>query len=156
MQFLLAPQGEGDDQDRTHWRNVQQLAMKHDAESFEEIKQYVLEAQRLNFDIPLVRHFTEPSPSDKSYDRLKPAIELANSFYSPSTEESNGANGHAPNGNAVSVKPRPTEHQFLLEIVSVQISCFEATIVANSFPSAKPQRLGPAVVPSSISVAKTT
>lgn len=67
MQFLIRPEKDEAEPDknkqwkRPYWKEIQRLALDGTASSIDNIMSYVLEAQRLNFDIPLIRTFTNKS-----------------------------------------------------------------------------------------------
>ena len=47
----------------SHWIELQKLAYESSDDSVAKIKQYVLEAQRLRVDLPLIRHYEPKSPA---------------------------------------------------------------------------------------------
>lgn len=65
MQFLIKPEEDKSEPEgsnkrwkRPHWKEIQRLALDNTPSSTDKITSYVLEAQRLNFNNPLIRTFT--------------------------------------------------------------------------------------------------
>ena len=115
------------DKERSLWIKVQALALKNDDDSFKELSKYVLEAQRTNFDIPLVRQFKAPHEGDGSWMVVDTPKGLTVEPASSDSSSTNGVpNGKMVNGNGKSngyvyvgsEKPIKDGDLFLLEIVS--------------------------------------
>lgn len=82
IQFLLCSDG------RKHWKAIKELVDSDNPAADEKIARYVLEAQRINLDIPLVRRYVaaeDSQHSDKNPRRLMLVNEKKDGRASPHT-----------------------------------------------------------------------
>lgn len=122
-----------EDKDRKVWRKIQSLALEKDATAFTKLSEYVLEAQRVSFDIPLVRTFQVTQSDGVSATATPASIEIPEEDRDSDRDSDdevlvNGSmNGQA--GKKSVVHTLNDGKQFILEIVSY------STAKAASYPA---------------------